>query len=288
MEYLIHLAIISGIFSILAISLNLLVGYTGLVSVAHAAFYGIGAYATAIILRSFDLNFFLVLGLAIIITAIIALLIGLVLSKFKDDYYVLASVGFNIIVFGVFLNWRELTRGPLGIPGIQRPEIFGFNFSSNFVFLLLTLTFLLLTYLLARFIINSSFGRVLKAIREDELATKVFGYNTSLFKLSIFVISAGMAAIAGGLYASYISFIDPHSFTINESIFLLSVVILGGLASLRGAVLGAITLVLLPELLRFVGFPPEISGQMRQLVYGLLLVILMIYRPRGFLGEYRF
>ena len=211
MEYVIHLLIISGIFSILAISLNLVVGYTGLVSVAHAAFYGIGAYATAVILKSFDLNFFLTLSLAILITAFVALLFGLVLSKFKDDYYVLASVGFNIIVFGVFLNWRELTRGPLGIPGIPRPNfefvIWNFEFYSNFSFLLLTLTFLLLTYLLARFIVNSSFGRVLKAIREDEIATKIFGYNTPLFKLSIFVIAAGKAAIAGGLYASFINFI---------------------------------------------------------------------------------
>jgi branched-chain amino acid transport system permease protein len=288
MEYIIHLAIISGIFSILALSLNLLVGYTGLLSVTHAAFYGVGAYTTALLMRNFGMNYFLTVVLAIIITAIVALLIGLILSRFKEDYYALVSLGFNIILFGVLLNWQELTRGPLGIPGISRPDIFGLEFSSSFSFLILTLVFLGLIYYFSRFIINSSFGRVLKAIREDETAAKVFGYNTSYFKLSVFVITAGMAAVAGTLFASYISFIDPHSFNVEESIFLLSVVILGGLASLRGAILGAVVLVLLPELLRFAGFPPEIAGQMRQLIYGLLLIVLMLYRPQGFLGKFRF
>jgi branched-chain amino acid transport system permease protein len=259
-----------------------------LVSVTHAGFYGIGAYATALIIKSFGLNFFFALSLAVLVTMAVALLIGLVLSKFKDDYYVLSSLGFNIIVFGIFLNWKSLTRGALGIPGIPRPEIFGYEFSSNLSFFLLTLTFLLLTYFLSGFIVNSSFGRALKAIREDELATKVFGYNTLYFKLVIFVIAAAFAALAGGLYASYISFIDPYTFVVNESIFLLAVIILGGLANLRGAVLGAVSLIVLLELLRFVGFPPEIAGQMRQVAYGVILVLLMLYRPQGFLGEYRF
>ena len=133
----------------------------------------------------------------------------------------------------------------------------------------------------------SSFGRVLKAIREDEDAIQVFGYNTHQFKLTIFVIGAGMAAVAGSLFASYITFIDPTTFTLVESIFILAIVILGGLANLRGAVLGALFLILLPELLRFVGFPPDIAAQMRQVVYGAILVILMLYRPQGLLGEYK-
>jgi branched-chain amino acid transport system permease protein len=158
MEYLIHLAIISGIFSILAISLNLVVGYTGLVSVTHAAFYGIGAYTSAILMKGFGLSFFSAVGLAIFITSTSALLVGLVLSKFKDDYYVLASLGFNIIIFGFFLNWRKLTGGPLGIPGIPRPEIFGISFISGFSFLILILSFLLLIYFLSRFIVPFQIG----------------------------------------------------------------------------------------------------------------------------------
>lgn len=287
MEYLIHLAIFFAIYAILGISLNLVVGYTGLLSVTHAAFYGIGAYATAILLTQTGVGFFLSVILGIIVTAIISFLIGAVLSRFDGDYYTLGSFGFNAIVFSVFLNWQDLTRGPLGIPGISKPELFGINFSSNFAFLILALLFLILIYLVSRFIVNSSFGRVLKAIREDEKAIQVFGYNTLYFKLAIFVISAGMAAVAGSLFASYITFIDPSSFNLMESIFILAIIILGGLANLRGSILGALFLILLPEILRFVGFPTDIAAQMRQVVYGLILIFLMLYRPQGLIGEYK-
>jgi branched-chain amino acid transport system permease protein len=287
MEYLIHIVILSSIFAILAMSLNLLLGYTGLLSVAHAAFYGIGAYMTALMLKMWGLSFFVALPLAIILTMIIAFVIGLILSKFKTDYYALASLGFNVIVFSIFLNWNTLTRGPLGISGIPRPEIFGFALSNNILFLGLVLALLAIVYGLAQFIVHSSFGRVLTAIREDEEAISVFGYNTSSYKLIIFTIAAGIAAVAGALIATYITFIDPSSFTIVESIFVLAIVIFGGAGSLRGPLFGAIILVLLPELLRFVGFPSDIAAQMRQVVYGLILVGLMLYRPQGIWGTYR-
>lgn len=291
MEYVIHLSIVSGIVAILGMSLNLIVGYTGLLSVAHAAFYGIGAYVTAILLAGFGVNFFLALLLGMALAAAVALLIGLVLSRFNNDYYVLASLGLNIIIYSVFLNWNTLTRGPLGIPGISRPKLgiggYGFSLTSNFSFLVLTLLCAALVYLAARFITRSSFGRVLMAIREDELALQVFGYRTVYYKLAIFVIGAVMAAVAGALFASYITFIDPTSFMLRESIFMLSVIILGGLANTNGAVAGAVILVVLPELLRFVGLPSNIAAQVRLLLYGLALVLLMIYRPQGLFGKYR-
>jgi len=271
----------------LGVSLNLVVGYTGLLSLTHAAFYGIGSYTTAILLTQSGVDFFPSVVLGIILTLIASFLIGLVLSKFRDDYYALGSFGFNAIAFAVFLNWQNLTRGPLGIPGISKPELFGIDFSNNFNFLMLVLAFLGLVYLASRFIVNSSFGRVLKSIREDEEAIQVFGYNTLYFKLAVFMIGAGMAAIAGSFFASYITFIDPSGFTLMESVFILVIIILGGLANLRGSVLGALFLILLPEILRFVGFPSSVAAQMRQLVYGLILILLMLYRPQGLLGEYK-
>lgn len=283
MAYLIHLAILISIYGILGLSLNLVVGYTGLLSVTHAAFYGLGAYATAILMTSLGMPFFISILAAIIISALVGLLIGLVLSKFDDDIYALASFGFNIIIFAIFLNWQGLTRGPLGIPGIPRPEIF----KDNFNFLILSLILLIIIYFISRFITRSSFGRVLKAIREDEKILPVFGYKPLKFKLTIFVISAGMAAVAGTLFASYITFIDPSTFNLIESIFILAIIILGGLANNKGALLGAVFLILLPEALRFVGFPSDIAAQMRQVVYGLILILLMLYRPQGLVGEYK-
>jgi branched-chain amino acid transport system permease protein len=287
MEYLIHLAILFAIYGILAISLNVIVGYTGLLSVTHAAFYGIGAYAVAILLTRYGWNFFPALGVAIIATGLSALFIGLVMSRFKDDYYALASFGFNIIVYSVMLNWQDLTRGPLGIPGIARPELFGLDFTENFNFLILALVLLLLVYLFFHFVVQSSFGRVMKAIRENEAVIRVFGYTTQYYKLLVFVLGAMAAGIAGGLFATYITFIDPSTFTLNESIFILAIIILGGLSNLKGSILGALFLVLLPEALRFVGFPTDIAAQMRQVVYGLLLILLMLYRPQGLVGEYK-
>ncbi|MDB5254304.1 MAG: inner-rane translocator, branched-chain amino acid transport system permease protein [Parcubacteria group bacterium] len=287
MEYFIHLAILVSIYAILGLSLNLVVGYTGLLSISQAAFYGIGAYTTAILLTRFDLNFFVSILAGIVITGVCSLLIGFVLSRFKEDYYALGSFGFNIIVYSIFLNWQSLTQGPLGIPGITRPTIFGFSLSENIAFLGLAVVGGILIFFFCEFIAKSSFGRVLKAIREDEQAIEIFGYKTLYYKLAIFVLSAMIASVAGSFFASYITFIDPSTFTLNESIFILSIIILGGLANLKGSVLGALFLILLPEALRFVGFPTDIAAQMRQLVYGVLLVVLMLYRPQGLLGEYK-
>ncbi len=287
MNFIIHLAIIFSIYAILGISLNLVVGYTGLLSVTHAAFYGIGAYSSAILLTQTKLGFFPSLILGIFFTSAASFLISSVLGKLKNDYYALGSFGFNIIIFSILMNWQNLTNGPLGIAGIKKPVLFGFSINSNFLFLTLCIFFLLLVYAASRFIVKSSFGRALKAIREDEKAIQIFGYNTPHFKTAIFMLSAGMASIAGSLFASYITFIEPSSFHLMESIFILTIIILGGLANIKGSIIGAAFLVLLPEALRFIGFPSSIAAQMRHVIYGLILVLLMLYRPQGLMGEYK-
>lgn len=287
MEYLIHIAILCAIYGILAASANLVVGYTGILSIAHASFFGIGAYSTAILTTRYDIDFFTSLIIGAIIAAIIAAIVGSILSRLADDYYALGSFGFNIIAFSIMLNWQDLTRGPLGIPGIPRPKIFDFAFKDNLYFLILAAIICALVFALIGRIVKSSFGRAIQAIREDESAVKMFGYKTEHFKSASFILGAAIASLAGSLFASYISFIDPSSFSLNESIFILAIIILGGLGSLEGSIVGAIVLIILPEILRFVGFPTEMAAQMRQVLYGLLLVILMLHRPIGLLGKYR-
>jgi branched-chain amino acid transport system permease protein len=287
MEYLIHIAILVCIYGILGLSLNLVMGEAGLVSVAQAAFYGLGAYSVGLMLTGLGWNFFAAAALGMLVAGGVALLVGLVFSRFRGEFYMLGTVGFNIIAWSVALNWQELTHGPLGVPGISRPELFGLRFADNLSFLILAAIVALVVYGLSHLITRSSFGRVLHAIREDEEALSVFGYATSHYKLVIFIISAMLASIAGALFASYITFIDPSSFTLNESILILSIIILGGLGSHRGAILGALLLIVLPEALRFVGFPPDVAAQMRQVAYGLTLILLMLYRPQGLLGTFR-
>lgn len=287
MEYIVNLLIIFGIYGILAISLNLLMGFTGLISMAHAAFFGIGAYAAALLTVKAGMGFFPAVLCGMGISGIAAVGMGMVLSKFRGDYYIIASAGCTVIVYNILLNWRGVTNGAIGVFGVPRPHIGEFVFSSNFSFLCLTLVMLALVMLAAQIVVGSSFGRALKIIREDEDVARVFGYRPLHYKLAVFVISGMMASVAGSLFAAYLMFIDPSTFTLMENVFLLAIIILGGLADNRGALIGAFILIGLPELLRFTGFPVEIAAQMQKVIYGLLLIILMFLRPQGILGKFR-
>ena len=289
------------IWAILSVSLNLVVGYTGLLSVGHIGFFGIGAYGMAILtsntsyellqtdaIPQFGLSFFAALPICVLIAGIVALVVGVVFNRFRDDIYVLVSFGFAIIAFTVFLSWRGLTRGAYGIHDVQRPSIAGWTFDGEIDFMILCAVFLALVAAISWFVVTSSFGRVLKAIREDETAAAVFGYRTTYYKLAIWVISAMMAGLAGGLFGSFTTFVDPFSFVLLESMLLVSIVILGGLASIRGSLLGAMAFVLLEEGMRFLPFiPAEYVGQVRQVVLGVMLVLLMLFRPQGLAGRYR-
>ena len=289
------------IWAILSVSLNLVVGYTGLLSVGHIGFFGIGAYGMAILtsdtsyellrteaIPQFGWPFFAALPACIVVAGVVALVVGAVFNRFRDDVYVLVSFGFAIIAFKVFLSWRGLTRGAFGIHDVQRPKIGGWELNGEFEFLLLCAVFLLIVVGISWFLVSSSFGRVLKAIREDEQVAQVFGYQTTYYKLAIWVTSAMMAGLAGGLFGSFTTFVDPNSFILLESMLLVSIVILGGLASIRGSLLGALAFVLLEEGMRFLPFlPDEFIGQARQVVLGVLLVLLMLFRPQGLAGRYR-
>ena len=290
-----------AIWAILAVSLNLIVGFTGLLSVGHVGFFGIGAYAMAILtsnpayeqlrteaIPTVGLPFFAALPVSVVLAGLVAVVVGVVFNRFRDDIFVLASFGFAIISFNVFLNWRSLTRGAFGIHEIPRPQIGGWVLDGELEFMLFALALLALVMLASWCIVTSSFGRVLTAIREDEQAIEVFGYRATNYKLAVWVMSAMMAGLAGGLFSSWTSFIDPNSFILLESILLVAIVILGGLATIWGSLLGAMVFVLLEEGMRFLpGLPPEYTGQARQIVLGILLVVLMLFRPQGLVGRYK-
>lgn len=288
MEYLLHILILIGIYTILSVSLNLLVGYTGILSIAHAAFYGVGAYVAALMALNLHTPFLLNLFLAVIASGIFGALVGIPSLRLRDDYFVIATFAFQIITFSILNNLVGFTGGPLGLPGIPQPNIFGFEITTHIEFLILVIILAGITFWISNKIVKSPFGRLLKAIREDEVFVRAAGRNVLDAKVKVFVISASLASIAGVIYATYITYIDPTSFTIMESIFIISIVIIGGSANLKGSIVGAIVLVALPELLRFVGLPNSIAANIRQILYGALLVIFMLWRPQGFLGEYKF
>ncbi len=286
MDYLLHLLIIIALYIPFALSLNLIIGHTGILSITHATFYGIGAYATAILTKFYGFSFFSSIIIGIVISSLLASIITYTLKKVKGDYYSLASIGFAVIMYSLFMNLDSITKGPFGIFGIARPTIGGMQFSTNISFLILTFCIAGFATLILHTVSKTHFGRVLHAIREDEEVLTPFRYNVTNYKMAVFALGAMFASLSGSLYASYISFIDPTSFTLNESIFLLTVIILGGLASTRGVIVGVIILTLLPEALRFIGLPSEIAAQTRVILYGLALIYLMYKRPIGLFGKY--
>ena len=282
--YLIHLAILVGIYLILTLSLQLALGFAGLLNLGHIAFFAIGAYVSALITLN-GLPFILGFLLAGIISMLFGFLLAGPIKKLKGDYLALATLAFTFVVYAVTLNWTSLTRGPLGLPGIPKPSILGISFSSNELFLILTILVVFLTYFAIKKIVSSPFGKTLEAVRDNETVVKTLGKNTHKLKTIVLGVSAFFAGIAGSLYAHYITYIDPSSFTIMQLIPLLCIVIIGGIASLRGTVIATIVLILLPEPLRFLGFPSSIVGPMRQIIYALILLVILLYRPKGFFGK---
>lgn len=288
MEYILHILVIAGIYIILTLSLNLIVGFTGLPALGHAAFMCIGAYTSSLLALNMGVSPWIGLIIGACFAGVSGIVIGYPAVRLKGDYLALATFGLGVIVYSISKNWVSLTRGPMGLPGIPGFSIFGFELSGTWSYLLLVLIFVAITIFICNRIVNSPFGRVLRSIREDETASEALGKDTNKHKLMVFIIGAFFAGIAGSLYAHYITFIDPSSFTVMESITVLLMVIFGGMGSISGSIVGALILVIFPELLRFLGMPSSIAAPIRQMIYGLLLVILMIKRPQGIMGKYRF
>ena len=275
MEYILHLLILICIYTILSQSLSLVAGYSGQISLAHAGFYGIGAYSAALMAVNFGTPAILNLIIALLISGIIAFIVAKVAVKTVDDYYVGITLGIQVVVYSIMNNWQSVTNGPLGISGIPTISLFGVPLESKWAFLALSVSLTALVWFILHNIMKSPFGRVLRALSEDEIYTDSLGKNVGQAKVVSFVISGMLASIAGVLYAYYISYIDPTSFTLDESIFILSIVIIGGMRNLKGVFLAAVFLVLLPEALRFVGMPFSIAANMRQIIYGIALIVVV-------------
>jgi branched-chain amino acid transport system permease protein len=282
--YFIHLLILIGIYGILAVSLQLAVGFGGFLNLGHIAYYGIGAY-TFTLLSKHEINFWLCLLLAGIFSAFFGWLLAAAVRKLKGDYLALVTLGFSFVVYAVFQNWTWLTNGPLGISGITRPNFLGFSTNNNNIYFILVFFIFLISYFFIYRVVTSPFGKVVEAVRDDELSAKSLGKRTFKIKLITFSTSAFFAGVAGSLYASYITYIDPSSFTLAGIIPVILIVIIGGLGSFHGTLLATFFIILLPEPLRFMGFSSSIVGPARQIIYAIILLATLYYKPKGFYGK---
>ena len=286
MEYVFHIIIMHNIYIMLVLSANLTIGVANLLTMCQAAFYGIGAYIGTYFLMQFNLPFVVIAALVMGFTGVFSFLISYASVRLKDDYFIIATMGFQLIAYTILYNWTDVTRGPYGIPGIPAIKLLGlYEVPGIYGYLLLSLVVMLVVVLLFRHLVNSPFGRVLNAVRADEKTAQALGRNTVKFKAWAFFLSAAFTGLAGVIYASYVSYIDPTSFTLDESIFIISALFIGGIGNTKGPILGAAFVVLLPEVLRFVGLPDAVAANLRQIIYGLALVLVMYFRPQGIWGK---
>ena len=286
MEYIFHIIIMLNIYIMLVLSANLTIGVANLLTMCQAAFYGIGAYIGTYFLMQFNLPFVVIAALVMGFTGVFSFLISYASVRLKDDYFIIATMGFQLIAYTILYNWTDVTRGPYGIPGIPAIKLLGlYEVPGIYGYLLLSLVVMLVVVLLFRHLVNSPFGRVLNAVRADEKTAQALGRNTVKFKAWAFFLSAAFTGLAGVIYASYVSYIAPTSFTLDESIFIISALFIGGIGNTKGPILGAVFVVLLPEVLRFVGLPDAVAANLRQIIYGLALVLVMYFRPQGIWGK---
>jgi branched-chain amino acid transport system permease protein len=280
-EYIVSILISIMIFGVLALSLDLLIGYTGLFSIAQAALFGAGAYASALAAQHLGIGFWGGIGAAMVFGALISTLVAIPSLRVSGDYLVLASFGVQVVLSGLFLNLDDLTGGSGGLRAIPRPEILGHRISGGGEYFALYGAIALAVFLALRHITRSPFGLLLQAVREDEVMLQALGKNVVAIKVKAFVLSGTIAGLAGSLYAHYFTFVSPESFDVHVSIFVLSMVLIGGMGTLWGPVIGAAVLIALPEALRFLPFSSSTLGPLRQIVFGMVLIGFCFARPRG-------
>jgi branched-chain amino acid transport system permease protein len=276
-DYFLDVAILIGIYVILALGLNVVVGFTGLLNLGFVAFYAIGAYTYALLNTKYGISFWPALPFSLVLTAAAGFLLAIPAMRLRGDYLAIVTLGFGEIVRLILNNWDRVTHGPNGISGIAPPAVMSISLGKLSHYYYLVLFFVFFTIFITKRVYSSRIGRAWVAIREDEIASSVTGINTTLYKLYAFAFGAFWAGIAGAVFAGKMQFVSPESFTFMESVLILCMVILGGLGSIPGVILGAFLLVLLPEMLR------EIQLY-RMLALGMGLVLLMIFRPQGLLG----
>ncbi len=273
-QYYLQLMIFIGLNTLLALSLNMLMGYAGQISLGHAAFYGIGAYVTAVLTTTYQVAPILALPAAVGSAMLIAWFVGIPTLRLSGYYLGMGTLGFGMIVHIVFREWSSVTGGASGFVGIPPLEIGPVVFASGKNYFFLVWAVVLLCLIMCRRIIDSRVGRALRSIHDGEKAAAAVGVDTKKLKLQVFVLSAGMAALAGFLYAHLVYFISPGTFSFVASIRIVTMVVIGGMASIWGALLGASLLTLLPEWL-------HAFSEFEMVVYGLILMSVMIFLPRG-------
>ena len=286
-DYGAHLAILVGIYLILAQSLNLTFGLGQLFNLAHIASYAIGAYTTALLSTEAQSSFLECVIASVVLSGLFSILLGAIALRLSSDYFAIGTLAFSAVVSALLINWKSLTHGVLGIPGIPRPELAGYDLYDNRNFLALLAIFVIGIQVAFFFIIRSPFGRALRALAEYEQAALALGLNTTRIRNLAFLFSSFGAGLAGSFFAYYLNYIDPSSFSLSEMVFVMTIVIVGRPGSFLGVIFSTVFLVLLPEPLRFIEIDSSILGPMRQLLYAVILFAIVWWKRKTIFPEQR-
>lgn len=277
-DYLIFFMTSMAFYTILVMALNIAIGFTGLINLGHMVFFGIGAYTSAI-LTTHGIPWYFALIIAGLLASLIGAIIAAITVRLKGEYFAMVTLGLVFIIIAISRNWISLTRGALGIPGI--PDII----RNDFYYMLFSWTIAGLSILFFYRLIDSETGKIFQAIRDDETAAAILGKNTYFYKILSIAISTFFAGIAGSLFVHHINFVDPSVFDLEFFIFVISMLIAGGLASLKGSVVGVFGLSIVSEAMRYVVVIPSLIGAVREIVYVVILILILIYKPRGIFGK---
>ncbi len=285
LNFFLLIVIYAGIYALMALGQNMITGYVGILSLCQAGFFAVGSYVTAILSVKLGWSFWATIPVAVVLSALLGVLIGLPTLRLKGDYLAIATLGFAEILRTVINNWDSLTNGPNGISRIPKAEIFGLTIKSKYAYIAVIWFFVLIVYLLFERIAKSRMGRALEAIREDEIAASSMGINITKYKVWAFALGAAAAGLAGCLQALYIGSVMPGTYVFMVSIMALCMVVLGGMGNFAAVILGAFIIQLISYFPQMVGLSNIIPAQARQILFGLILVLMMIYRPQGILGR---
>jgi branched-chain amino acid transport system permease protein len=298
MNYFFHLLIYLSAYTILAASLNMIVGYCGLLTLAHAGYFAIGSYVYALVTLKLGWGFLPAALLGAGLAALLSLAVSLPSWRLKGDFFVMASLAVQVLFFSAIYNWaspgmqpgtwKNLTNGPFGLTNVPKPAIFGSEFDTLGSVAALSLLIAVACLLFVKMLLGSPWGRALQAMRDDELAARSLGKNVRLLKTQVFAVASGLAAVAGAIYASYVGYVDPSIASLQQSILMLCMVIVGGVGNFRGPIVGAVVLIAIPEILRFIDITDTAAANIRLMAYGLLLIAVTHFRPQGLAGSYRF
>jgi branched-chain amino acid transport system permease protein len=283
--YLISLGILICINGILAVTLNFIMGYAGIYSMAHGVLYGVSAYAAALIALHVSPSFELAVAVAMVVTTIVSVMVAGPAIRVRGEYFVAASLGLQMVSLTIFTEWKSVTGGIGGLTGIPAPTVLGFTVESSGSFFILSLACLLLVTAIIAALVRSRLGRSLQAIRDSEVGAAALGKHVASVKIVSVAISSCLCAFSGALLAFYVSFINVESFTLEQSVFVMAMVVIGGVGTISGPIVGAFLLVVIPAFLTYVPFIPAAHiGTVQQVLYGLAMVLLMLFRPAGIIA----